>query len=289
MNKGIHLPGDINLVVQQALTEDIGNGDITAGLIQKDALSTAEICSREQAVLCGTAWCDEVFKQLDSTISIEWHASDGDTIHPEQVLCTIKGNSRVLLSGERTALNFLQTLSACATTTRQYVDAISDLYTGTKTRILDTRKTLPGLRSAQKYAVVCGGGSNHRMGLFDACLIKENHIVAAGSIANAITLAHSINPQASVEVEVENLDELRQALQAGAKKILLDNMSLPDLREAVALTQGRASLEASGGVNLDTVRDIAKTGVDFISVGGLTKDVRAIDLSMRFIAAPSAL
>ena len=289
MNKHQNLPRDINQVVQRALTEDIGSGDITAALIQKDAQSTAHICSREQAVLCGTAWCNEVFKQLDDTVSIEWYANDGDAIHPGQILCTIKGNSRALLSGERTALNFLQTLSATATITRQYVDAIEDLNTDTKTRILDTRKTLPGLRTAQKYAVVCGGGKNHRMGLYDACLIKENHIVAAGSIAKAITLAHSNNPQAAVEVEVENLDELKQALQGGARQILLDNMSLPDLREAVALTQGRASLEASGGVNLDTVRDIANTGVDFISVGGLTKDIRAIDLSMRFIAAPSTL
>ncbi len=287
------LPADIKQVVQHALTEDVGNdlnsGDITAQLIPKDNQSVAEVISRESATLCGTAWFDETFQQLDKTVNIEWHANDGDKIQPDQVLCTLKGNSRTLLTGERTALNFLQTLSGTATLTRQYVEAIAKINTDITTRILDTRKTLPGLRTAQKYAVVCGGGSNHRMGLFDAYLIKENHILAAGSIAAAIAQAHMNNPEASVEVEVENRDELRQALQGGANQILLDNMSLPKLREAVAFTQGRATLEASGNVNLDTVRDIAKTGVDFISVGSLTKHVRAIDLSMRFIAAPSAL
>jgi nicotinate-nucleotide pyrophosphorylase (carboxylating) len=291
------LPADIKQVVQHALAEDVGNdlssGDITAQLIPKENQSTAEVISRETAILCGTAWFDEVFLQLGSThkesITIEWHANDGDKIQPEQRLCTLIGNSRALLTGERTALNFLQTLSGTATQTRQYVDAIAKINTDINTRILDTRKTLPGLRTAQKYAVVCGGGSNHRMGLFDAYLIKENHILAAGSIAAAVAQAHTNNPEASVEVEVENRDELRQALQGGANQILLDNMSLPKLREAVAFTQGRATLEASGNVNLDTVRDIAKTGVDFISVGSLTKHVRAIDLSMRFIAAPPAL
>lgn len=283
------LPSDIKQVVQHALAEDVGTGDITAKLIHKDTQSTAEIISRDAAILCGTAWFDEVFHQLDEAISIEWHANDGDSIESEQIICTLKGNSRALLTGERTALNFLQVLSGTATQTGQYVDAISNINTNTNTRILDTRKTLPGLRTAQKYAVVCGGGSNHRMGLFDAYLIKENHILAAGSIAEAISQAHMNHPEASVEVEVENRDELRQALQGGANQILLDNMSLPKLREAVVFTQGRASLEASGGVTLDTVRDIAKTGVDFISVGCLTKDVRAIDLSMRFIAATPAL
>ncbi len=287
------LPTDIQQVVQHALAEDVGDdlssGDITAHLIPKDNQSTAEVISREIATLCGTAWFDEVFQQLNETIAIEWHANDGDKIQPDQLLCTLQGNSRALLTGERTALNFLQTLSGTATLTRQYVDAISKINTDNKTRILDTRKTLPGLRTAQKYAVVCGGGSNHRMGLFDAYLIKENHILAAGSIAAAVAQAHMNNPEASVEVEVENRDELRQALQGGANQILLDNMSLLKLREAVAFTQGRATLEASGNVNLDTVRDIAKTGVDFISAGSLTKHVRAIDLSMRFIAAPPAL
>ena len=279
------LPDDIKQVVSQALAEDVGTGDITAQLIHKETQSTAEVISRETATLCGTAWFDEVFLQLDKTVSVKWHANDGDKINSDQVLCTLNGNSRSLLTGERTALNFLQTLSGTATQTRQYVDAISKINTSITARILDTRKTLPGLRTAQKYAVVCGGGSNHRKGLFDAYLIKENHIHAAGSIAEAIAQAHMNHPDASVEVEVENRDELRQALQGGANQILLDNMSLPKLREAVAFTQGRASLEASGGVNLDTVRDIAKTGVDFISVGSITKNVQVIDLSMRFIAA----
>ena len=291
------LPSDIRTVVGQALTVDTGNdlrsGDITAHLIPKDTQSTAEVVSRESATLCGTAWFDEVFQQLDAASKentrIEWHVNDGDFIKPDQMLCSISGNSRTLLTGERTALNFLQTLSGTATQTRQYVDAITRINTTINTRILDTRKTLPGLRSAQKYAVICGGGRNHRMGLFDAYLIKENHILAAGSIAAAVAQAHMNNPDAMVEVEVENLDELRQALQAGANQILLDNMSLPKLREAVAFTQGRATLEASGGVNLDTIRDIAKTGVDFISVGNLSKHVQAVDLSMRFIAAPPAL
>ena len=295
------LPADIKQVVQHALAEDVGNdlrnGDITAQLIPKDNQTIAEVVSRESATLCGTAWFDEVFQQLASThktdhnksINIEWRANDGDKIQPDQLLCTLTGNSRTLLTGERTALNFVQTLSGTATQTRQYVDAISKINAGIKTRILDTRKTLPGLRTAQKYAVVCGGGSNHRMGLFDAYLIKENHILAAGSIAAAVAQAHMNNPDASVEVEVENLDELRQALHGGANQILLDNMGLPKLREAVDFTQGRATLEASGNVNLDTVRDIAKTGVDFISVGSITKHVRAIDLSMRFIAAPATL
>jgi nicotinate-nucleotide pyrophosphorylase (carboxylating) len=287
------LPDDIKQVVSQALAEDIGTGDITAQLIHKQTQSIAEVISRETAILCGTAWFDEVFHQLGEThnekIDIEWHANDGDKIDSDQVLCTLNGDSRTLLTGERTALNFLQTLSGTATQTRQYVDAISKINTSITTRILDTRKTLPGLRTAQKYAVVCGGGSNHRKGLFDAYLIKENHIHAAGSIAEAVAQAHMNHPEASVEVEVENRDELREALQGGANQILLDNMSLPKLREAVAFTQGRASLEASGGVSLETVRDIAKTGVDFISVGSITKNVQAIDLSMRFIAAPTAL
>ena len=287
------LPANIKQVVQHALAEDVSTGDITAQLIHKETQSKAEVISREAAILCGTAWFDEVFQQLgeahNEKIDIEWYTNDGDKINSDQVLCTLNGNSRALLTGERCALNFLQTLSGTATQTRQYVNAISKINTSITTRILDTRKTLPGLRSAQKYAVVCGGGSNHRQGLFDAYLIKENHIHAAGSIAEAVAQAHMNHPEASVEVEVENRDELREALQGGANQILLDNMSLPKLREAVAFTQGRASLEASGGVTLDTVRDIAKTGVDFISVGSITKNVQAIDLSMRFIAAPPAL
>jgi len=269
------------VVVTAALIEDIGNGDISAALIPADAQSVAQVISREDAVLCGTAWFDEVFRQLDAHIVVDWQAGDGDAICTNQILCSLTGNSRSLLSGERSALNFLQTLSATATQARKFVDAVS----GTNTVILDTRKTLPGLRTAQKYAVTCGGGSNHRMGLFDAFLIKENHIRAAGSIAAAVASARQSHAGRKVEVEVENLDEAQQALDAGADQLLLDNMTLSALREAVALNHknnGRASLEASGGVNLESVRAIAETGVDFISVGSLTKDIRAVDLSMRF-------
>lgn len=285
------LPGDLKTVVQTALAEDVGSGDITAGLIPKNAQSHARIISRDDAVLCGTAWVDEVFAQLDKDIRIDWQANDGDAISANQTLCTLSGNSRNLLTGERTALNFLQTLSATATQTQQFVQAIAD--TGAK--ILDTRKTLPGLRTAQKYAVACGGGCNHRIGLFDAFLIKENHILAAGSIAAAVQTARAQQPDTKVEVEVENLDEMQQALAAGADQLLLDNMSLPTLREAVALNDmhstahdntqnnGKTILEASGGVSLDTVRDIAHTGVDYISVGSISKDIRAIDLSMRLL------
>ncbi len=277
------LPGDFAVVVTAALIEDIGDGDISAALIPADAQSTAQVISRENAVLCGTAWFNEVFRQLDAHIVIDWQVGDGDAICSNQILCRLTGNSRSLLSGERSALNLLQTLSATATQTRKFVDAIS----GTGAVILDTRKTLPGLRTAQKYAVTCGGGSNHRMGLFDAFLIKENHILAAGSIAAAVASARQQHAKLKVEVEVENLDEVRQALHAGADQLLLDNMALATLREAVVLNReennGRAKLEASGGVNLERVRAIADTGVDFISVGSISKDVRAVDLSMRFI------
>ena len=276
------LPHDFAVAVTTALIEDIGDGDISAALIPADARSTAQVISREDAVLCGAAWFNEVFRQLDSHIVVDWQAGDGDIIGANQTLCSLTGNSRSLLSGERSALNFLQTLSATATQTRKFVNAIS----GTGATILDTRKTLPGLRTAQKYAVACGGGSNHRMGLFDAFLIKENHILAAGSIAAAVASARQQHAELKVEVEVENLDEVRQALDAGADQLLLDNMELAALREAVALNReknnGRARLEASGGVSLERVRAIAETGVDFISVGSLTKDVRAVDLSMRF-------
>ncbi len=277
------LPGDFALVVTAALIEDIGNGDISAALIPAEAQSTAQVISRDDAVLCGTAWFDEVFRQLDAHITVDWLVRDGDVICANQTVCRVTGNSRNLLSGERSALNFLQTLSATATQTRSFVDAVS----GTGTIILDTRKTLPGLRTAQKYAVVCGGGSNHRMGLFDAFLIKENHILAAGSIAAAVISARQQHAELKVEVEVENLDEVRQALDAGADQLLLDNMDLTTLRAAVALNREKnnsfAKLEASGGVNRESVRAIAETEVDFISVGSLTKDVRAVDLSMRFI------
>jgi nicotinate-nucleotide pyrophosphorylase (carboxylating) len=266
--------------VSLALAEDLGSGDLTAGLIDAQVRSQVEILCRETAVLCGTAWFDEVFRQLDTEISIDWLAKDGDRLIPAQRICRLAGNTRALLSGERTALNYLQTLSGTATLARRYADAVA----GTATRILDTRKTIPGLRLQQKYAVSCGGCSNHRIGLYDAILIKENHIHAAGSILAACQAAEATAPPGvGIEVEVESLDQLAEALSAGAKRVLLDNFDLETLREAVALSNGQARLEASGGVNLETVREIALTGVDDISVGALTKDVRAVDLSMLFI------
>ena len=264
--------------VQQALAEDIGSGDVTARLIPPQQTSNATVISREAAIICGQAWFTEVFRQLDPAISIEWHIKDGDTVQTDELVCKLRGPAQTLLSGERTALNFLQTLSATATHANQYVKAIA----GTAAQVLDTRKTIPGLRLAQKYAVSCGGAANHRIGLYDMVLIKENHILAAGSISNAVTKAKQLAPDFEIEVEVESLDELNEALTAGAKRILLDNMSNTLLREAVSLNQGRAKLEASGGVSLQTIRAIAETGVDFISVGAVTKDIKAIDLSMRF-------
>ncbi|NOX75354.1 MAG: carboxylating nicotinate-nucleotide diphosphorylase [Gammaproteobacteria bacterium] len=275
----ISLPTDLKTVVQHALAEDVGSGDITAALIPAHTQSSAHVISRERAVLCGSAWFDEVFRQLDDTVNIRWLSNEGDAIAANQTLCTLTGNARQLLTGERTALNFLQTLSATATRTHEFVELIAD----TGTQILDTRKTLPGLRSAQKYAVTCGGGCNHRTGLFDAFLIKENHILAAGSIATAVAAARQQKPGFTVEIEVENLDEVQQALRAGADQLLLDNMDLDTLRAAVQLTAGQAKLEASGNVSLDSVRAIAETGVDFISVGALTKHVQAVDLSMRLL------
>jgi len=267
----------INSQVALALREDLGSGDLTAALIPAGSVASASIIAREKAILCGTDWVAEVFHQVDPDVTIEWQAADGDSLKPGQRLCVLEGSARSLLSGERTALNFLQTLSGTASRAATYVEAVE----GTGARILDTRKTLPGLRLAQKYAVTCGGASNHRIGLFDAILIKENHIAAAGSIASALRSAGK--PQGvEVEIEVENLDQLAEALEAGARRILLDNFSLPDLALAVRFNAGRARLEASGGVNLSTVRGIAETGVDDISVGELTKDVRAVDLSMRF-------
>ncbi len=271
------LPTDITAGVTRALTEDIGSGDITATLIPAGASAHARVIVREAAVLCGAAWFDEVFRQLDRRVQVVWQARDGESLRPNQTLCQLHGPARSLLSGERAALNFLQTLSATATQTRRYADAIAD----THTRLLDTRKTLPGLRTAQKYATACGGAQNHRMGLFDAFLIKENHILAAGGIAQAVSQARKTAPGKPVEVEVENLNELRQALDTGADTVMLDNMDLATLREAVMLTAGRSKLEASGNVNLDTLRAIAETGVDYISVGAITKDVRAVDLSLR--------
>lgn len=264
--------------VATALAEDLGDGDLTAALIPPATQAHATVISREPAVLCGQAWFDEVFRQLDPLVRIHWRQADGAVLTPGEPLCTLQGPARAILSGERTALNFLQTLSGTATITRRYVQAVQPH----PTRILDTRKTIPGLRLAQKYAVRCGGGSNHRMGLYDAILIKENHIQAAGSIAAAVALAQRNHPGAGIQVEVEDLHELQQALEAGANRILLDNMTTDTLREAVALNQGRARLEASGGVTLATIGAIAATGVDDISVGELTKHVQAVDLSMRF-------
>jgi nicotinate-nucleotide pyrophosphorylase (carboxylating) len=269
---------EIDNDVTRALAEDLGDCDITALLIPSGAQAHATVICREHAVVCGTAWFDRVFQSIDPQVHIDWLVRDGETVTPETAICTINGPVRALLSGERTALNFLQTLSGTATQARRYTDAVAD----TPVRILDTRKTLPGLRYAQKYAVKCGGGFNHRMGLFDAILIKENHILAAGSIAKAIAEARGIDGGKSVEVEVETLNELHEALAAEADIILLDNFTLEDLAAAVSINQGQAKLEASGGITLDNVRRIAETGVDFISVGAITKDLHAVDLSMRF-------
>lgn len=271
---------DPNPTVALALAEDVGGGDLTAALIPETARAEATVISREDAVLCGTAWFDAVFRQLDPRVSIDWQATDGERVQPGQPLCTLRGPARALLTGERTALNFLQALSSTATLARRFADTVA----GTGAVILDTRKTLPGLRLAQKYAVRCGGCRNHRIGLFDAVLIKENHIMAAGSIRNAIAAARRLHPGVTVEVEVENLAELEEALAARPDIVMLDNFDLAALVEAVRITARRVKLEASGNVNFDTVRKIAETGVDYISIGGLTKDVRAIDLSMRFRA-----
>lgn len=270
--------------VDAALTEDVGPGDLTAALVPGDRQVRATVISREAGVLCGTAWFDECVRRLDPTARVSWQAGDGDRIVADQLLCTIDGNGRALLTAERSALNFLQLLSAVASKVRIYADAIA----GTRAQVVDTRKTLPGLRIAQKYAVRAGGGGNHRLALWDAILIKENHIHAAGGIAQAFAAAAQIAAGAAdrckfIQVEVENLDELRQALDIGATMILLDNFPNALLCEAVALNAGRAILEASGNVSLDTIRDIAETGVDRISVGALTKDVKALDLSMRFV------
>jgi nicotinate-nucleotide pyrophosphorylase (carboxylating) len=266
--------------VRRALAEDIGAGDLTAALISPCASARAEVISREAAVLCGAAWFDAVFRELDAAARVAWRVADGEAIAPDQVVCTVQGPARALLSGERTALNFLQTLSGTATLARRYADAVR----GTGVKVLDTRKTLPGLRRAQKYAVACGGCHNHRTGLYDGILIKENHIRAAGSLTAALRAAQISAPQdVAVEVEVRNLAELSEALHAGAKRILLDNFTLSDLKTAVRETRKRALLEVSGGVTLENIRAIAETGVDFISVGALTKNVQAVDLSMRFL------
>ncbi|MFC1666001.1 carboxylating nicotinate-nucleotide diphosphorylase [Pseudomonadota bacterium] len=270
---------EISQQVAWALQEDIGTGDITAKLVSADSISEAKVISRQPAILCGQAWFDEVFYQLDKNIKIDWLSNDGEQIDANQTLCHLYGKSRGLLTGERTALNFLQTLSATATHTAQYAKKL-EAYS---TLLLDTRKTLPGLRIAQKYAVLTGGGHNHRIGLYDGILIKENHIDAAGSITDVLHIAEDIRPKnCFVEIEVQNIDELRQALTAGASRILLDNFSMQELKTAVQINQGQAKLEASGNVSLENIAQFAQTGVDFISVGDLTKNIRAVDLSMLF-------
>jgi len=267
--------------VARAFAEDIGPGDATADLLDPQATATAVLTCRENAVLCGTAWFDACFRTLDPDVRIEWLAHDGDRVAAGSAICRMAGKARALVTAERSALNFLQMLSATATVTARYVDAIA----GTRTRVLDTRKTIPGLRMAQKYAVRCGGGTNHRIGLFDAMMLKENHIIAAGGIPAAVRAARTIHPNLPLIVEVETLDELAQAIAAGADRALLDNFTPAMLTDAVALAVGRIPLEVSGNVELDTIRTIAETGVDFISSGALTKHVRAIDLSLRLDVA----
>lgn len=271
-------PPDLTALVQRCIAEDVGSGDITAKLIAAEQRSRARILSKEAAVICGLPWADEVFRQLDSNIEIEWLVRDGDSVSENQDLALLYGPSRALLTGERTALNFLQTLSATATLSRK----LSRLLAHTSCQVLDTRKTLPGLRTAQKYAVACGGSSNHRIGLFDAFLIKENHIRACGSIGAAVALAREQEPDKTVEVEVETLEQLEEALEAQADVIMLDNFTVPDMRRAVAVTNKRAKLEASGMVDEERLVEIAATGVDFVSCGALSKNCRAIDLSMLF-------
>ncbi len=274
------LTDEIQANVRSALREDIGSGDITAQLIPAERQARAQLITREAAVISGCAWVDEVFRQIDPTVSLEWLVEDGQQVLANQPLLRLSGPARAILSGERAALNFLQTLSAVATRCRQYADLVS----GTGVRLLDTRKTLPGLRLAQKYAVTCGGCDNHRIGLYDAFLIKENHIAACGGIAQAVAQARHIAPGKPVEVEVENLQELQQALAAGADIIMLDELSDADMREAVRLCGGRAKLEASGGIHCGNLRSVAETGVDYISLGTLTKDIKAVDLSLRLLA-----
>lgn len=271
------LGAEIEANARRTLSEDIGSGDITAQLIPAERLAHARVITRDAAIICGSAWVDAVFRQLDPRVAVHWQVADGERVVPNQTLFSLEGPARALLSGERSALNFLQTLSAVATRCRHFADLVE----GTGVKLLDTRKTLPGLRLAQKYAVTQGGCHNHRIGLYDAFLIKENHIAACGGIAQAISAAHGIAPGKPVEVEVESLDELQQALEAGADIVMLDELSLEDMRAAVRLTAGRAKLEASGGINETTLRTIAETGVDYISIGSLTKDVKAVDLSMR--------
>ncbi|WP_114784912.1 carboxylating nicotinate-nucleotide diphosphorylase [Vibrio tetraodonis] len=277
------LPKEISRSVTEAIKEDLGGtlnpaADITASLIPVDAHNEASIITREHGIFCGSEWANEVFKQLGGDVNIEWHVKDGDRVEPNQVLCDLSGPSRALLTGERNAMNFIQTLSGCATTTAQYTKQLE----GTNCRLLDTRKTIPGLRSALKYAVACGGGFNHRIGVFDAYLIKENHIIANGGITQTILTAKQLHPGKPIEVETENLKELTEAIEAGADIIMLDNFTTDMMREAVKINAGRAALENSGNVTLETLREYAETGVDYISVGALTKHIKALDLSMRF-------
>ena len=271
-------PAYVEAMVKQALAEDVGAGDVTANLIPAGTHASARVISRDVGVMCGAAFVDEVFVQLDPTLVVDWHTKDGESINEEDLLFTVSGDARAILTGERTALNFLQLLSGTATRAHQFAQRVE----GTGVRLLDTRKTIPGLRLAQKYAVHCGGCHNHRIGLYDAYLIKENHIEASGGIAPAVSAARKATPDIPVEVEVETLDELRLALDAGADRIMLDNFDLDSLREAVTITDGNAELEASGNVSEATLEAIASTGVDFISIGALTKSVTPLDLSMRF-------
>lgn len=270
---------DILLNVRAALAEDVGSGDITASLIPAESQATARVLTRENGVLCGQAWVDRVFTELDPAITTQWQATDGDRLSAGETLFTVSGPARGLLTGERSALNFLQLLSGTATVCRRYADLVA----GTGVRLLDTRKTIPGLRLAQKYAVSCGGCYNHRIGLYDAFLIKENHISACGGIARAVATARQHAPGKPVEVEVENLEELEQALAAGCDRVMLDNFSLQQMADAVRINRGKAELEASGNVTEKTLRTIAETGVDYISIGALTKDCKALDLSMRLL------
>ncbi|MBI4205681.1 MAG: carboxylating nicotinate-nucleotide diphosphorylase [Betaproteobacteria bacterium] len=273
------LASEIERNVSAALAEDVGSGDLTAQLTSAESTARATVISRRDTVLCGRAWFEACYRRLDPRVSLDWQAAEGTKIGAGTVVCTLRGPARALLTGERTALNFLQTLSAVAAATRRYVDAVA----GTRAAIVDTRKTLPGLRIAQKYAVRTGGGVNHRLGLYDGILIKENHIAAAGGVSAALAAARKVAPPGIwIQVEVENLDQLREALAAGARMILLDNMDPDTLRAAVEITGGRAELEASGGITLENVRAVAATGVDRISIGSLTKDISAADLSMRF-------
>jgi len=278
MHTVIRVPQDtINADVARALEEDVGSGDITAALVDAGATASGQLITREDGVLCGRPWAEAVFRAVDARCELRWDADDGDRISAGQRLFTVTGPARALLTAERTALNFLQTLSGTATRARHYADLVA----GTALKLLDTRKTIPGLRLAQKYAVTCGGCHNHRIGLFDAFLIKENHIAACGSIAAAVAAARALAPDKPVEVEVENAEELGQALAAGADRIMLDNFSLATLREAVVATAGRAELEASGNVTAETLPALAATGVDYVSIGALTKDFKALDLSLR--------